>query len=1112
MPALLFCFISIFAYAQEAKKSPVEDNYRAIHWTIYDGLSQGENYYILKDADGFFWIGTKHGLNRFDGNLFKIYYHDPHNSHTMAGSLINGLAEDSLHNIWIGSDGGLSRYDMKADTFSNFLSNKNDGPDHSAAPFWATKDKLYALEGLWVTVYDIHSLTKKKLVKLTPADHVGAGVSSPYSIFDAASNSVWMLWGDFNIPGGGLLNVSLSDGKKQYFDWPCYRQIPNHSHISEAMRFDRKRKAIWINSPDGLMEFTLTDKQFHHIDAMNDLLKLKDYDRFVGIDIDLQGRIWLATQPKGIQIYDPSDSSLTIPFPADSVEQKNVSDDNSYIYCDRNGMIWCGSWFNTGFYQLLPFSPAVKLYTPNPKQNLGSGSNLTFGFHNVGGGKLWIVTAGSLYQFDRNTVKLSIVSPNDFRGLKSSDAIVPFLVDTNAQKAWVENAAQYFQMDMQTKKCSPIIFNDQSGKPLNPEFPNLLLSFRNSWIAVVTYKNTGYIFEGAKNSLTARAAISFPYNFNVLHSATDHDHLLFVRQDEREGNLTFSYQNGKWRRIAHKTDSLVWTSIFYNTKDNSYWVAAENKLIHFDKDFKVIRTYNQNNGLPDIEIVGLIADNKGNIWFHTDHSIHQLNIATGEISTLTEKDGFEKQYFFLLDLNYKDDDGSIYFGGGIFGSGFNRIIPNKYTNPPSSIYLQSLEVNQRPFQLPTGVNNLNKLDLRYSENKITIETGIVDFYSKGASHMRYKLEQKGKSEKWQYGPANYTIRYEGLQPGKYTLRMQASNAALQFNGPEKLLLITINPPWWETWWAWLFYIICFLAISVYINRLVRARIIEKEKAKTRERELAQAKEIEKAYHELKITQKQLIQSEKMASLGELTAGIAHEIQNPLNFINNFSEVSRELIEEMIVEIDKGDTEEVKTIATDIEQNLEKINHHGKRADAIVKGMLQHSRTSTGEPELTDINALADEYLRLSYHGLRAKDKSFNSEMITHFAVKLPKIKIVQQDIGRVLLNLFNNAFYAVSEKAKTSGVDYKSIVEVLTALTPPSGGRGVVVTVSDNGNGIPKNITDKIFQPFFTTKPTGQGTGLGLSISYDIIKAHGGEITVESREGEGTKFIISLPV
>lgn len=273
--------------------------------------------------------------------------------------------------------------------------------------------------------------------------------------------------------------------------------------------------------------------------------------------------------------------------------------------------------------------------------------------------------------------------------------------------------------------------------------------------------------------------------------------------------------------------------------------------------------------------------------------------------------------------------------------------------------------------------------------------------------------------------------------------------------------------------------------------------------------------LQQSLDDLKAAQTQLVQAEKMASLGELTAGIAHEIQNPLNFVNNFSEVSKELLDEMKEEIEKGNYDEVKDIANDVIQNLEKINHHGKRADGIVKGMLQHSRTSSGQKELTDINALADEYFRLAYHGLRAKDKTFNAAMKTDYDENIGLIKIIPQDIGRVILNLITNAFYVVTEKKKQVGEGYEPIVTVMTSKNPTSGGRGaeIVIKVTDNGNGIPQKILDKIFQPFFTTKPTGQGTGLGLSLSYDIItKGHGGDLKVETKEGEGSTFIIHLPL
>ena len=282
-----------------------------------------------------------------------------------------------------------------------------------------------------------------------------------------------------------------------------------------------------------------------------------------------------------------------------------------------------------------------------------------------------------------------------------------------------------------------------------------------------------------------------------------------------------------------------------------------------------------------------------------------------------------------------------------------------------------------------------------------------------------------------------------------------------------------------------------LALIFYLN----ARQKQKSKLK-----------IENAYKELKATQSQLIQSEKMASLGELTAGIAHEIQNPLNFVNNFSEVNAELIEEMNEEIKKGNLKEVKTIADNISENEKKISHHGKRADAIVKGMLQHSQTSTGKKEPADINTLVDEYLRLAYHGLRAKDKSFNAAMKTDYDESIGKINIIPQDIGRVLLNLYGNAFYSVTEKKKQQEDHYDPTVTVSTKKIADK----IFISIKDNGSGISQKVIEKIFHPFFTTKPTGQGTGLGLSLSYDIIQAHGGELKVYTEDGEGAEFVIVI--
>jgi signal transduction histidine kinase len=423
--------------------------------------------------------------------------------------------------------------------------------------------------------------------------------------------------------------------------------------------------------------------------------------------------------------------------------------------------------------------------------------------------------------------------------------------------------------------------------------------------------------------------------------------------------------------------------------------------------------------------------------------------------------------------------------------------------------VQSLKINDQPLPISRLINDQQEISLRYFENTITVETINVDFDSKGKGKFRYKL---GESADWT-NPPNNIVFYNNLSSGNYDLIMQASNEN-GFFGSATTLHIRIKPPWWQTWWAYTLFIIA-LASLLWAFIQYRSRTLRTKNIQLEEKVVHRTKELKHSLEELRETQTQLIQREKMASLGELTAGIAHEIQNPLNFVNNFSDLNTELIAEMKEELSRGNFEEAKVISNDLQINEKKINHHGKRADAIVKGMLQHSRASAGVKEPTDVNALADEYLRLSFHGMRAKDKTFNASIETNFDSTIGKINIIPQDVGRVLLNIYNNAFYAVHEKQKQLGDSFEPKVSVSTQFISAIDGSTpqAEIRIRDNGMGIPQKVLDKIFQPFFTTKPTGEGTGLGLSLSYDIVtKMHSGNLDVETREGEGTEFIIRLPI
>lgn len=540
------------------------------------------------------------------------------------------------------------------------------------------------------------------------------------------------------------------------------------------------------------------------------------------------------------------------------------------------------------------------------------------------------------------------------------------------------------------------------------------------------------------------------------------------------------------------------------------WIATPEGLNRLDPRTEKFRLYTTADGLPTNLTESILPGENGELWIGTQFGLSQMipNEALDKVTFInySASDGLSGDVSIPL-VASKSKDGQFYFGSDQGLTSFGKIHSNN--TPPSIILSNLLLSNQSVLDmkdkspLTTSLADAKEIQLAFNQNNLSFEFAALHYANPEKNLYAHIL--KGYDKDWVYDNRNFAT-YTNLDPGKYEFVIRASNAYGIWNEEGKSIFITILPPWWKTWWAYTLYALLLAGIVYSSVRIMQVRIKEREREKNRKRALQQAKEIEKAYTELKATQAQLIQSEKMASLGELTAGIAHEIQNPLNFVNNFADINTELADELTAELESGNLESAMELAGDIKANSTKIRHHGKRADDIVKGMLQHSRAGSGTKEPTDINALCDEYLRLSYHGLRAKDKSFNVSYETSYDAALDKIAIVPQDVGRVLLNLYNNAFYAVFEKQKATDGSYKPTVSVTTSQENGS----VKIVVKDNGNGMPQQVKEKIFQPFFTTKPTGEGTGLGLSLSYDIIKAHGGTIAVTDNAGGGAVFTIHL--
>jgi ligand-binding sensor domain-containing protein len=874
---IILCLCLNKSEAQTTRNENSENEYMAIHQGVENGLSKDEVSFFLKDINGFIWMSTEYGLNRFDGSTYKKYFANKTSNKTITENNVTRLVEDSLHNIWIGSANGLSRYDIKADTFTHFFAAAgSDIADASIHPFFATQDNVYCIESSsGITSYNIHSLSKKTLIKLSPGEYSGYDMAILYSVFDPGSNSVWMLEGDVGRAGGGLFQISLSDGKRCHYSWNCYKNISNHSHTSEGTCYDKKRNCIWINSPDGLIQFTLNDKKFHSVNALKEITNLTNYDRnTVGIDIDSQGRIWFASFPKGIIIYDPSTQSITYPFAKDSVLQHAVSDANGCIYCDRDGITWSSSWEEKGIYQLNPFFPCAHRYAAIPGNRYSLSNNEVVTCVTAGNGLIYIGTSDGLNIFDPGAGRFQVLRSKDVGVKGSGKFMIPFAVNTAVQKAWLNSSDGLNEMNLVTHKCRRVIFKDSLGN-LKKVGWVVAMPFEGGCIAECPYDNHMGIFIVKADSITAHQILDFPGDgIDDMNISTD-GRYLFFRNTKTNTTISCSRQNDKWIKVSTPLDTVRrsgFSRIFYDTNDQTYWLISERQLFEYNRSFHLVNKYEVSEDISN-RIYAMTTDKKGYIWFNTDYAICRLNRQTKKINVLKERDGFYKQYFDAAEIPMREDiSGDLYFPSGfVNGRGFDRIVPDKFreTYPPAFVYLQSIKINQQP-AAGTSINDLQALSLKYFQNNITIETGVIDYYAKGKNQIRYKLEPMNKE--WQYAPSYYTIRYNGLPAGNYKLVIQASNAADVFNGPVKTLSINITPAFWNTWWF-------RILVSVFVLAVFYAVVRYRTKQKFRLQ--LERSEKEKQLAEL---QQQKTEVEMQALRAQMNP---HFIFNCLNAINRF---------------------------------------------------------------------------------------------------------------------------------------------------------------------------------------------------------------------------------
>jgi signal transduction histidine kinase/ligand-binding sensor domain-containing protein len=1039
---------------------------------------------VFTDKENFLWIATARGLYRYDGENLLSYLEG------RLDTIFIGMLEDADGRFWLSTvNGGLAVLDTKKGTFSRTES-LADSRNNLAYILQDKQQRIWesSSKPQGVNIVDPNKLTVKWLDGSN-----GLADASVNGLTIDRSGQLWIA----TLKGINIINpetkkikvLSKSNGLKSDSVGALFCDSYGNIWMNDA--------GINILNPSTGFFNTIENKEF-----------FEKRNPFIGFSEDVNGKIWLASLKNGVGVVDPLKQTLQ------KIKKVNGLDSNLTLKIapDKNGQAWV---------------PTLK-----GLNKIGYANNLVEHIDNVivnalcedSYGMVWEGTYGGINVIDRKNKtyrRLNIAA-----GLFNDTA--EYIVEKHG-KMFIGSNGGVDIIDSSRSTVTHLGLKEG----LHERRINAVMVDKNGNLWLADWHKGIDIYNPANNTVKHIGK----------EQGLSEQEFTDIKQDKR-GNVWVSTL-GDIYKITPDLTVIQSVSLCKGIKPlvvdeyDNVWIGSPQGIFVIDKLNQKMVSFSKQQGLADNQLFSLSKYNN-RIYAGTLKGVTVIDPPVGTLQTdkTWSSGSFGSRYGLVktggsvltdvithsglycwgdygvsvYDLSKKDTAVSpVYISGINIMDGHQYFIDNNPTTRKDKLIWDKVV---GPYNLPSN------LQLPYNQNYVQFNYGVLNLTSHDSTSYRYRLS--GEEKKWNSITSLTTSKsYYNLAPGKYTFEVTSKTDNENW-GPAAQLPFIINPPWWQTWWAYILYIILFAGtvwgfVHFRSRKLRYDKKLLEEKVNQRTEEVLQQKEeieaqrdnLEKAFKELKTAQAQLVQSEKMASLGELTAGIAHEIQNPLNFVNNFSEVNAELIDEMQEEIEHGNYEEVKALASDIKQNQEKISQHGKRADFIVKGMLQHSRTNSGERQLTNINTLADEFFKLSYHGLRAKDKSFNAEMTTHFEPNLPKINVIQQDIGRVLLNLFNNAFYAVNEKKKTADKSYRPEVKITTS----SADKHVIITVRDNGTGIPDSVKEKIMQPFFTTKPTGEGTGLGLSLTYDmVVKGHGGSIRVDSVEGEGSEFTIALPI
>jgi signal transduction histidine kinase/ligand-binding sensor domain-containing protein len=1160
---LLIAFLSVLCLGPASILRAQPANIAFSYLTQRDGLSTYRVTSIVQDRRGFLWIGTPGGLNRYDGYAVSVFKHDPKDDGSISDDAIECLLTDRDGTLWIGTaEGGLDRFDDRTMRFTSYkseLGNRNTLSDNRIrCLFEDSKGVLWVGTYTGLNVFD-KARNQFRQYRSVPGDATTLNSPNITCITEDAGGTVWI-----GTAGGGLHSFDRATGKFKRF-------TRSSGAISEdyiTRIYADQNGALWIGTLSGVL---------NRFDSRNGgvtrlpLAEIKSSsllsdNAITAIEEDAGGILWIGVTGNGLIAHNKKTGTIQRYRNNPATPQTLSNNDVTCLFQDAGNILWVG----TGGGGCNAFRNKYRLFEQvSVRQNVTSLCQDRSGTVFVGTGK------SGLFRYDPSTLTIRHELDVNDKG-KGQNSINALDVDEDGNLCiGTESGLLVYNTRTQTTNRHRANIDDASM--LNNDAIKTVVYGRSGIFWVGTQKGlhsfdhaTGifkrYPLKGGDTNGSSEPEITtlFEDTRQRLWIGTSEDGLFLFEP----GKNIRRYQHDEKRRTSISSNYIF---VVNQAPDGTIWIGTGAGMNTLDEAQQTFIQYDIQDGLPSNVIYGILPDTLSHIWISTSEGLCYLTPHTHQeggrgrvldtnitVQKFDMSDGLQGRVFARgACLNARG--GQMYFGGE---NGFNVFRPEQILRRrmvPSVIVTdfqikdRDRFITQHPAQkgsiLGQAIYSTQRIVLPYNRNSFAFEFAVLSFADPDKNVIKYKLDG-GAYKDWITTSTRDGRRREfnDLAPGDYVLYVTGSDAEGNWNNNGTTLYITVTPPWWMTWWARVLYGLIAISLIFAIIYAQRVRVIRKERQKSemreaelraqaaeaqnralqaenqrQESELAKAKELEKAYSDLETshrhlqeTQQQLVHSEKMASLGQLTAGIAHEIKNPLNFVNNFSVLSlgliKELEEEFTASKDKsvGEMQSyIDDILADLKMNAEKINHHGKRADSIVRAMLLHSRAESGERQATEINTLLEESVNLAYHSSRANNVNMNVQFETDLDPKAGSLKIVPQEIMRVFLNIIQNAIHAVSENMTASGPDFVPTVWIRSVRHEHQ----MEITIRDNGKGIPPEGQAKVFEPFYTTKPTGQGTGLGLSISYDIVvKGHQGDLSVRSEPGQGATFIITLPI